>query len=390
MAQRGASNSGVNNGGNRNNSGNNNNNDGGNRFVNLEIVDRFQVDGSSNPFYLSNSDHSCLNLVSTQLVGNNYNSWSRAMIMALVAKNKFCFVDGTISRRSVNDSLYVLWSRCNSMVMSWILHVVSKEIADSIMYIDNGVDVWNDFHDRFHQSNGPRIFQIKQQLNGLSHGSNDDSGYFTKLKTLWVELREFRPVSACNCGGLKDLMEFQQQEYILQFLMGLNESYSQIRAQILMIDHLPPINKVFSLVIQEERQRSLSSYGHTINDCYKIHGYPPGFKFKWRNLEQNNGQSDQYKLVANQSDTGIVHSNNAATDVSISSFSSANVSSLLPFLVLKFKAVLTVSVTNNQQFLISLFSSECTAPSKRVYRLRTVKINIDASATFRGWGHQSV
>ena len=205
------------------------------------------------PFYLSNSDHPGLNLVSTQLVGNNYNTWSRAMTMALVAKNKFCFVDGTISRPSVNDSLYVLCSRCNDMVMSWILHVVSKEIADSIMYIDNGVDVWNDLHDRFHQSNGPRIFQIKQQLNGLSQGSNDVSSYFTKLKTLWEELREFRPVSACSCGGLKHLMEFQQQEYVLQFLMGLNESYSQIRAQILMIDPLPPINKVFSLVIQEER-----------------------------------------------------------------------------------------------------------------------------------------
>ncbi|KAK0596576.1 hypothetical protein LWI29_016954 [Acer saccharum] len=157
MARGGVSNPGANNGGNRNNSGNNNNNDGGNRFTNLEIEDRSHVDGSSNPFYLSNSDHP----------------------------------DGTISRPSVNDSLYVLWSRCNSMVMSWILHAVSKEIADSIMYIDNGVDVWNDLHDRFHQSNGPRIFQIKQQLNGLSQGSNDVSGYFNKLKTLWEELREF-------------------------------------------------------------------------------------------------------------------------------------------------------------------------------------------------------
>ena len=41
--------------------------------------------------------------------------------------------------------------------------------------------------------------------------------------------------------------------------MGLNESYLQIRAQILLIDPLPPINRVFSLIIHEERQRSIGS-----------------------------------------------------------------------------------------------------------------------------------
>lgn len=45
----------------------------------------------------------------------------------------------------------------------------------------------------------------------------------------------------------------------MQFLMGLNESYSHIRGQILLNEPMPPINKVFSLVIQEERQRGITS-----------------------------------------------------------------------------------------------------------------------------------
>ncbi|KAL5579742.1 hypothetical protein UlMin_012184 [Ulmus minor] len=200
--------------------------------------------------------------------------------------------------------------------MSWIIYVVSKEIAESVLYIDNAFDVWIDLHEQFHQSNGPRIFQIKQQLNNLSQGSADISSYFTKLKALWAEFKEFRPISNCTYGALKELMEFQNQEYVLQFLMGLNDSYSHVRAQILMLDPLPSINKVFSLVIQEERQRGLISYcftsvsspniaafgvatgnynpykrrrdkplcthcgflGHTIDKCYNIHGYPPVFK----------------------------------------------------------------------------------------------------------------
>lgn len=45
----------------------------------------------------------------------------------------------------------------------------------------------------------------------------------------------------------------------MQFLMGLNDSYAQIRAQILMVDPFPVIAKVFSIAVQEERQRSINS-----------------------------------------------------------------------------------------------------------------------------------
>jgi hypothetical protein len=40
--------------------------------------------------------------------------------------------------------------------------------------------------------------------------------------------------------------------------MGLNNSFAQIRGQILLIDPLPSINKVFSLIVQKERQRAIS------------------------------------------------------------------------------------------------------------------------------------
>ena len=54
-------------------------------------------------------------------------------------------------------------------------------------------------------------------------------------------------------------MDLQQQEYAIQFLMGLNESYAQIRAQILMMTHSLSLLKVFSLVIQGKQKHSISS-----------------------------------------------------------------------------------------------------------------------------------
>ena len=41
--------------------------------------------------------------------------------------------------------------------------------------------------------------------------------------------------------------------------MDLNETYTIMRGQILLMNPIPPIGKVFSLVLQEEQQCGISS-----------------------------------------------------------------------------------------------------------------------------------
>ena len=64
---------------------------GGNRFASLDGSNRTVSKDPNNPFHLSNSDHPGLNLVSHPLIGSNYNSWSRAITMALIAKKQIKF-----------------------------------------------------------------------------------------------------------------------------------------------------------------------------------------------------------------------------------------------------------------------------------------------------------
>lgn len=64
--------------------------------------------------------------------------------------------------------------------------------------------------------------------------------YYAKLKTIWQELVEFRPVHLCTCGNLKSLIENLNYEYVMIFLMGLINSYATVRAQILLMDPIPP------------------------------------------------------------------------------------------------------------------------------------------------------
>ena len=88
------------------------------------------TEDSSHSFSIHHGDSLGALLVSQPLTGENYNSWSQSMFMALSAKNKVGFIDGTTSKPTdLTDPLHSSWIRCNNMVISWILSTLSKEIA---------------------------------------------------------------------------------------------------------------------------------------------------------------------------------------------------------------------------------------------------------------------
>jgi hypothetical protein len=64
----------------------------------------------ASPFYLPQGESLGAILVSQPLIGENYNTWSRSMIMVLTAKNKLAFVDGSLPQPSVNAGAeYQAW-----------------------------------------------------------------------------------------------------------------------------------------------------------------------------------------------------------------------------------------------------------------------------------------
>lgn len=70
------------------------------------------------PYFLTSVDNPGASIISEVLDGSNYNTWSIPMNIALDAKNKIAFVDGSLAWPSESDLHYRIWSRCNSMVKS--------------------------------------------------------------------------------------------------------------------------------------------------------------------------------------------------------------------------------------------------------------------------------
>lgn len=134
-------------------------------------------------------------------------------------------------------------------------------------------------------------------------------------------------------------MDALHKEHVFRFLIGLNDSYGNIIGQILLTKPFSSISKVCSLILQEEKRRSIGhgvnmvypteatamyvnhnkgftsnqgqnqgyhgskgehskkerpvyTYcgltGHIANKCYKLHRYPPGYKHKGNNKAMAN------------------------------------------------------------------------------------------------------
>ena len=92
----------------------------------------------SHPFFLHHAENPGAILVSQPLIGGeNYLTWARLMERALRIKNKFWLIDGSASLTSAMEKVPLLvqsWSRCNEIVVSWIVNYVSPRIATSMVY----------------------------------------------------------------------------------------------------------------------------------------------------------------------------------------------------------------------------------------------------------------
>ncbi|XP_004515732.1 uncharacterized protein [Cicer arietinum] len=235
------------------------------------------------PFFMHPSDNPGLTLVSPPLNNTNFHSWSRAMLVSLRSKNKTGFVLGTISRPKDTDRLSMAWDRCNTMVMSWITNSLELDIAQSIMWMDSAVEIWH---------------ELKIDI----------------IKEIYFRFQTYKKKFMVLGKGI------QRDDYVIRFLKGLNEQYSPVRSQIMLMEPLPTISKVFSMLLQQERQffshteelktvAAVSNHsrgfgrgsflgsgrgsggcgrgykicthcnksGHTVDVCFKKHGYPPNY-----------------------------------------------------------------------------------------------------------------
>ena len=176
-------------------------------------------------------------------------------MQALSVKNKLGFIDGSCAKPVANSSQSRQWQSCDDMVTSWILNSLTKEISDSVEYVNDSVELWKELEDRYDQTNGAKLYRIQKEINDLTQGSLYITVYYTRMKKLWEELNTLNVRNQCSCawtcGAKNGLHRAEQDRRLIPFLMGMNEVYTVIRGNILMMNPLPSMAQTFFLLIQE-------------------------------------------------------------------------------------------------------------------------------------------
>ncbi|XP_074270986.1 uncharacterized protein LOC141594901 [Silene latifolia] len=173
----------------------------------------------ASPLYLHPSDSPSLNVTQIIFDGTNYDMWAEAVKNGLDAKNKLGFIEGTVKKPSSSgdedDLEAVAWRQCNAMLRAWLRNVIDPKLHPSITFTQPINEIWEELRGRYSAGNAPRVHQLKAKE--------------------------------------------KEEEKVHQFLMGLDAKlYGQIRTNLLMEEPIAQLNRVYALVLREERHASLT------------------------------------------------------------------------------------------------------------------------------------
>ncbi|XP_019164275.1 PREDICTED: uncharacterized protein LOC109160431 [Ipomoea nil] len=226
------------------------------------------------------------------------------------------------------------------------------------MYFDKASDIWKALNKRYAQSDSHRISEIQNEIFRNVQGSMSVNEYFTKCNALWQQMNALRPLLLCECTPkcsctlMARMQKEREDDQVIRFLEGLNDEYETIKSGVLIMDPMPDMEKVLNMTLKVERKfRNFISQkrsefvqsnaiqnnqtnseeeqsvvavsasngrrkfnnnggknvpkctfcgmlGHTIEKCYKKHGYPPSWVAVYKS---KNKQVQEVQQLSNTS-----------------------------------------------------------------------------------------
>ncbi|RVW82461.1 Retrovirus-related Pol polyprotein from transposon RE2 [Vitis vinifera] len=214
----------------------------------------------NSPFFLGTGDRPGDFITPTRSRGDNYDDWASDIQLALEARRKFEFLEGTITGPQPPYTQSD-WNTVNAMLVSWITNTIDPEVKSTLSKFRDAKRLWEHLKQRYAMVNGPRIQQLKTSIAKCEQSkSMSVTTYYGQLNVLWEELFKHEPLISCTCCSSCTAASLHQarreQGKLHDFLMGLNtDLYAQLRTNILSQDPLPSLDRAYQLVIQDERVR---------------------------------------------------------------------------------------------------------------------------------------
>ncbi|KAF3771797.1 hypothetical protein EJ110_NYTH59529 [Nymphaea thermarum] len=164
----------------------------------------------------------------------NYFSWSPAMTMGIVARDRMTYIDGSNPEPARTSGVWRTWFLEVNQVKTWIVNSVSPEIQPLILRKKTARDMWVVLEQMYGQKKTDiRMYQVMKTVYNLRQGSSSVAEYYGALKAKWEEL-DYHSDLPWHCPQDQALHVAQEwKNRVFLFLAGLNDEFEGVRSQIL-------------------------------------------------------------------------------------------------------------------------------------------------------------
>ncbi|KAM1655781.1 hypothetical protein ACFXTH_007764 [Malus domestica] len=158
--------------------------------MNREDETQHSISSNFSDIEVNTNQHMC----SILLNEFNYLPWSRAVLLALGGKGKLGFVNGSMEAPDNYSSTYDAWLCKDQLVMSLLLNIMEKYVAEIFSYSNSSHDIWKALKDMYgNQNNYSRVFQLKKDIASVQQEGKTFVQHLGSLKTMWNEMDVYLP-----------------------------------------------------------------------------------------------------------------------------------------------------------------------------------------------------
>ncbi|XP_071738974.1 uncharacterized protein [Rutidosis leptorrhynchoides] len=261
--------------------------DSGDAITSVTLINKLDFD---NPLYLHSSDTTSGTLIIfIKLKGTeNYNIWSRSMLLALGTKNKIDFINGTCVKSTTDNVLAAqwesLWKQYDSLVSSppCTCGAVACTCASSASIENNNKML--------------KLMQFLMRLNDVYMSIRSNILLRDPLPDVKVAYAILSREESHRLNSLKDVNnKTQTSAFAVQASNKLNNNNHNNNMSSFNNNNNRGPNPNLKC-------KKCNKIGHTIERCFEIVGYPPNFKRNFNNNNQNktfNQNQNNFRSLSN-------------------------------------------------------------------------------------------
>ena len=263
-----------------------------------------------------------------KLDGSNYRVWSKILEMHIAGRKKMGYITGRKAAPAEDDPDYDEWEAENALVKSWLINSMSENLMSHFVQCGTAKEVWDAVKRSYLDiSDSSQVYELMKKSFQLRQGGRPLAEYYNELNSIFMELDYRRPNDMTCAADIEKYRKRIAEDRVYIFLAGLDHNLDQVASRVLATSPLPKIEEAYSLVRREEQRQvtmgaeihsevsalavqksnPVSALGnstsqsrfcthchkntHTVDVCWKKHGYPEWYKLK--QAERKNRKSAQ-------------------------------------------------------------------------------------------------